>query len=77
MHVQIAYWPVKVVFETTTDLMYPLGDIIGEWYCHFGFLWLIYGMTLIVFHSFIVGLCKSLLYILFIMHGDFQPEALQ
>ena len=58
LYLQMVYWPVKVVFETTTDFIYPMGDIFGEWYCHFGFLWLTYGMTLIVFHSFIVGLMR-------------------
>ena len=66
LYVQMGYWPVKVVFETTTDLIYPLGEIIGEWYCHFGFLWLTYGMTLIVFHSFIVGLMRYMV----VVHHD-------
>ena len=66
LYVQMAYWPVKVVFETTTDLIYPLGDILGKWYCHFGFLWLTYGMTLIVFHSFIVGLMRYMV----VVHHD-------
>ena len=58
LYVQMVYWPVKVIFETTTDFMYPLCSMIGEWYCHCGFLWLVFGMTLIVFHSFIVGLMR-------------------
>ena len=58
LYVQMVYWPVKVIFETTADFMYPLRSIIGEWYCHFGFLWLVFGMTIIVFHSFIVGLMR-------------------
>ena len=58
LYVQMVYWPVKVVFETSTDLVYPLKIVIGEWYCHIAFLWLVFGMTLIVFHSFIVGLMR-------------------
>ena len=65
LYVHMAYWPVKVIFETTTDFMYPLGAMIGEWYCHFGFLWLVYGITFIVFHSFIVGLMRYV----FVVHN--------
>ena len=58
LYLQMMYWPVKVVFETTTDFIYPLRTIIGKWYCDLAFLWLVFGMTLIVFHSFIVGLMR-------------------
>ena len=58
LYLQMMYWPAKVVFETTTEFMYPLRTIIGKWYCDLGFLWLVFGMTLIVFHSFIVSLMR-------------------
>ena len=58
LYLQMMYWPLKVVFETTTEFIYPLRTIIGKWYCDLGFLWLVFGMTLIVFHSFIVSLMR-------------------
>ena len=56
--VQMVYWPLFVLFETSTDLLNPLRDIIGQWYCIIGFFVITYGMTHIVFHSFIVALMR-------------------
>jgi hypothetical protein len=52
------YWPVKAFFETSTDFVYPLREIIGEWFCIIAFFWIVYGTTLVVFHSFVVGLMR-------------------
>ena len=66
LRVQMVYWPVTVLFGTTTDFFHPLQDIIGEWYCKFGYFWIVGGMTLIVFHSFIVGLMRYI----FVVHNE-------
>ena len=56
--VQMGYWPLFVLFETSTDLVNPLRDIIGQWYCITAFFVITYGMTHIVFHSFTVALMR-------------------
>ena len=66
LRVQMVYWPVTVLFSTTTDFFYPLRDIVGAWYCNFAFLWIVCGMTLILFHSFIVGLMRYV----FVVHNE-------
>ena len=66
LRVQMVYWPVTVLFSTTTDFFYPLRDMVGVWYCSFGFLWIVCGMTLILFHSFIVGLMRYV----FVVHNE-------
>jgi hypothetical protein len=57
-YVQMGYWPLFMLFETSTDFIHPLRDVIGTWYCVAGFFIITYGMTLIVFHSFVVGLMR-------------------
>ena len=57
-YVQMGYWPLFVLFETSTDFIYPLREVIGTWYCVVGFFIITYGMTHIVFHSFVVGLMR-------------------
>ena len=64
--VQMVYWPVTVIFGTTTDFLHPLRDIVGEWYCSFGYFWIVGGMTLILFHSFVVGLMRYI----FVVHNE-------
>ena len=66
LRVQMVYWPVTVLFSTTTDFFYPLRDMVGAWYCNFGFLWIVCGMTLVLFHSFIVGLMRYV----FVVHNE-------
>ena len=57
-YVQMVYWPLFVIFETSTDFISPLREIIGTWYCVAGFFIITYGMTHIVFHSFVIGLMR-------------------
>ena len=64
--VQMIYWPVKAIFEISTDFVYPLREVIGEWFCIVAFFWIVYGMTLVVFHSFVVGLMR---YSFFVHHN--------
>ena len=57
-YIQMGYWPLFVLFETTTDFINPLREIVGEWYCVIAFFVIVYGMTHIVFHSFTVALMR-------------------
>jgi hypothetical protein len=70
----MVFWPVVVVFDTTTDLIYPLKEIIGPWYCEIGFLWTLYGMSFIIFHSFITGLLRYMFVVHFKRVRDFGKE---
>ena len=65
LYVQMFYWPVVVLFKASTDFVYPLQEIGGEWVCNFGWWWIILGMTIIFFHSFMVGLLRYL----FVVHN--------
>ena len=54
---------LQYFFWMVLDVLYlyeheNVRTIIGKWYCDLAFLWLVFGMTLIVFHSFIVGLMR-------------------
>ena len=56
--VQMGYWPLFMLFETSTDFFNPLREILGQWYCVIAFFVIVYGMTHIVFHSFTVALMR-------------------
>ena len=66
LYVQMFYWPVAVLFQTLTDFVYPFKEIVGEWICTFGWWWILLGMTIIFFHSFMVGLLRYL----FVVHNN-------
>ena len=65
LYVQMLYWPVVVIFKASTELIFPLQEIFGEWFCTFGWWWILLGMTMIFFHSFMVGLLRYL----FVVHN--------
>ena len=66
LYVQMIYWPVDVLLKASMDFVYPLQEIVGEWVCNFGLWWIILGMTIIFFHSFMVGLLRYL----FVVHNE-------
>lgn len=66
LYFQMVYWPVFVLFHTSTDFVHPLREVVGEWYCILGFLCIIYGMTFVGFHSFVVGLMRYA----FVVHNE-------
>ena len=33
LYVQMVFWPVAVLFDTSTDFIHPLKEIVGAWYC--------------------------------------------
>ena len=66
LYVQMVFWPVAVVFDTSTDFIHPLKEIVGPWYCEIGFAWIYYGLAFISFHSFIAGLMRYM----FVVHFD-------
>ena len=66
MYIQMLYWPITVFFQGSTKFIYPFRQIFGDWYCITGKIWVTYGMTVILFHSFIVGLTRYL----FVVHNE-------
>ena len=56
--VQMVYWPGAITFQTSTEFVYPIGNMLGSWFCVVEYFWLVTGMTFILFHSFLVGLMR-------------------
>ena len=68
VYVQMVYWPLEVVFITTTDWIHPLHEIFGSaWICDLFFFVKYSALNIILFHSFIVALVRYL----FIIHYKF------
>ena len=49
------YW---LVFSTTTDLIYPVNQVIGQWFCSFGWFFMNFCFTIVSFSSFIIALMR-------------------
>ena len=66
IYVQIFFWPFWIFFADTTAFIYPMKDLIGEWYCYLGsFVFYLLG-NIIISHSFISALIRYF----FILHQD-------
>ena len=66
LYVQMVYWPIATLFGASTEFVYPIGNMLGSWFCVAEFFWLVTGMTFILFHSFVVGLMRYI----FVVHED-------
>lgn len=77
LYFQMVYWPGAVILQGSTEFVYPIGSIIGSWYCVLEYFWLVFGMTFILFHSFIVGLMRYV----FVVHNEkvirFEKESVK
>ena len=68
LYVQMIYWPLEVLFITSTDWVHPLGEIMnGEWLCDAFFFLKYSAWHIIVFHSFIIALLRYM----FVIHHQF------
>ena len=65
-YIQMVYWPVSVLFQTSNEFIYPLREVVGDWYCIVGQFWVSYGAIVILFHSLIVGLTRYV----FVVHNE-------
>ena len=63
---QMIVWPFNLLFITSTDFIYPLNEVIGQWYCTFGWFFYYLCFTIMAFHSFIVALMRYF----FIVHEE-------
>ena len=64
--VQMVYWPGATIFAASTEFIYPIGNLLGSWFCVAEYFWLVTGMTFILFHSFVVGLMRYV----FVVHEE-------
>jgi hypothetical protein len=59
LHVQMVYWPLEVMFITTTDWIHPIHELLGgTWICDVIFFVKYSALYIILFHSFIVALVR-------------------
>ena len=66
VYVQLFFWPIWIVFADSTAFIYPMKDVVGEWYCYLGsFLFYFLG-NIIISHSFISAFTRYF----FILHQD-------
>ena len=55
---QIIFLPSMVIFIITNDFMYPMNEIIGRWYCTFGWSIFLFGALVITSHSFVIAIMR-------------------
>ena len=66
VYVQLFFWPIWIVFADSTAFIYPMKDVVGDWYCYLGsFLFYFLG-NIIISHSFISAFTRYF----FILHQD-------
>ena len=51
-------YPVWLLYETSTEFLHPLKDIVGHWFCVFGRLAIFFHLNVLLFHSFITALMR-------------------
>ena len=58
VYIQSFFWPFCIFFTHTAAFIYPMKDVLGEWYCYSGtFLFYFLGHV-IISHSFITALMR-------------------
>ena len=57
-YVQMIFWPILLIFTTSTDFLYPLNELVGEWFCDVGWFFIHLCWNIIAFHSFIVAMMR-------------------
>ena len=55
---QIIFCPIWLVYQTSTDFVYPVNEVVGQWFCTFGWFFIHLGGIIIAFHSFVVALMR-------------------
>ena len=68
LYVQMVYWPIEVMFITSTDWFYPLFELLGGmWICDLVFFVKYIMYFIIFFHSF----CIALIRYMYLFHYKF------
>ena len=55
---QMIFLPIWLVYQTSTEFVHPLNEIVGHWFCTFGWFFIHLFGTIIAFHSFVVALMR-------------------
>ena len=50
--------PHSLIFRTITNLVYPVHEVIGHWFCTFGWLFMYVCFNIVAFHSFVVAMMR-------------------
>ena len=66
MCIQSFFWPFCLFFTDTAAFIYPMKDVLGEWYCYFGKFLFYFLAHIIISHSFIAALMRYI----FVIHQD-------
>ena len=64
--IQILFQPTLVFFDLTVNLIHPVDEIIGTWFCSFGSLFYSFSTKFVLTHSFFSALMRYI----FIFHND-------
>ena len=64
--IQILFQPTLVLFDLTVNLIHPVDEIIGTWFCSFGSLFYSFSTKFVLNHSFFSALMRYI----FIFHND-------
>ena len=64
--IQIIFQPILVFFDLTVNLIHPIDDIIGPWFCSLGWLFYSVSTKFILNHSFFTAMMRYV----FILHND-------
>ena len=65
-YVQMIFWPIWLLFTTSTDFLHPLNELAGQWFCDVGWFSVHLGCNIIAFHSFIVAVMRYC----FVVHNE-------
>ena len=65
-YVQMIFWPIWLLFTTSTDFLHPLNELAGHWFCDAGWFLIHLCWNIIAFHSFIVATMRYC----FIVHRE-------
>ena len=55
---QMVFLPIWFCFNSSTDFLHPLNEIIGQWFCTLGWFLVHFCGTIIAFYSFIVSIMR-------------------
>ena len=66
LYIEMVFHPFWLIFTTITDLIHPLNDLLGQWFCILGWVFLNLATSAVSFHSTIVAVMRYV----FIVHEE-------
>ena len=55
---EMIFWPLWVVFSSSTDFVHPMYDVAGQWFCEAGQFLFVFLGTIMFSHSFMSALLR-------------------